>query len=56
VIGGSKIGFLVEREVENRRFLVCTDDASLKRSYPSLKRATIVVAQIEIYPFAQACR
>jgi len=39
VIGGSKLGFWLREGFENRRFLVCTNDASLKRSYPSLKRA-----------------
>ena len=45
VFGGSKRSFWMRKRLWNRRFLVCPGEASLKRRDPSLKRATIVVAQ-----------
>jgi len=45
VFGGSKGGFWMRKRLWNRRFLVYLGEASLKRRDPSLKRATIVVAQ-----------
>ena len=54
VIGGLKLGFWMNKRCENRRFLVCPDEFSLKRDSRRSSEWHFCLPRIVSRPFAQA--